>query len=309
MEYIIYKLNFQGPVHLGSKTLESSEYSFGADTLFSALCIEALKQGTEVLEELHQITESGKIALSDAFPYIAEEYYLPKPMLRIQDEAKSGNSVVKKAYKKLKYVPVLQFSEYLKGEFDVLNAGTMSKLGRSSMKNAVAIRGEEKTEPYRVGMYYFHEGSGLYLIIGYDDDDALMLVEELLESLSYSGIGGKRNAGLGRFTLMRGRMPKELKELLTAEGNYSMLLSGALPTEEELPNVLPEARYSLIKRSGFVASSAYAENQSRKRDLYLFKAGSCFKERFRGDIYDVSTKEGSHPVYRYAKPLFLGVNV
>ena len=50
----------------------------------------------------------------------------------------------------------------------------------------------------------------------------------------------------------------------------------------------------------------YAEEYRRKRDLYVFAAGSCFKNEFEGDIYDV-TNGGSHPVYRYAKPLFMGV--
>ena len=40
--------------------------------------------------------------------------------------------------------------------------------------------------------------------------------------------------------------------------------------------------------------------------MYVFAAGSCFKNEFEGDIYDV-TNGGSHPVYRYAKPLFMGV--
>ena len=55
-----------------------------------------------------------------------------------------------------------------------------------------------------------------------------------------------------------------------------------------------------------MASEFYAEEYRRKRDLYVFAAGSCFKNEFEGDIYDV-TNGGSHPVYRYAKPLFMGV--
>lgn len=87
-----------------------------------------------------------------------------------------------------------------------------------------------------------------------------------------------------------------------------MLLSVALPADDELENALENASYLLEKRSGFVASSDYAEEWRKKRDLYVFTAGSCFVNCFAGDIYDVS-EGGKHPVYRYAKPIFMGVSL
>ena len=86
----------------------------------------------------------------------------------------------------------------------------------------------------------------------------------------------------------------------------TMLLSGALPQDQELDAVLEKASYGLEKRSGFVSSENYADEQQKKNDLYLLKAGSCFETQFEGDIYDVGCG-GSHPVYRYAKALFVGV--
>ena len=47
-----------------------------------------------------------------------------------------------------------------------------------------------------------------------------------------------------------------------------MTLSSSLPREEELENVLKDARYRVIKKSGFAASTQYAKDQ-RKRDLYV----------------------------------------
>ena len=49
-----------------------------------------------------------------------------------------------------------------------------------------------------------------------------------------------------------------------------------------------------------------AKEARRKRDFHVFAAGSCFANQFLGDIFDVSTG-GAHPVYRYAKPLFMEV--
>ena len=59
------------------------------------------------------------------------------------------------------------------------------------------------------------------------------------------------------------------------------------------------------KRSGYVASENYADEWKRKR-IYMFFQRDRFEQRFEGDIYDVSDN-GKHPVYRYAKALFLGV--
>ena len=85
-----------------------------------------------------------------------------------------------------------------------------------------------------------------------------------------------------------------------------MLLSTALPRDEELEKSLEGATYLLEKRSGFVSSDKYADEQRKKKDMYVFMAGSYFVNCFDGDIYDVS-EGGSHPVYRYAKPMFMGV--
>ena len=47
--------------------------------------------------------------------------------------------------------------------------------------------------------FYFNDGNGLYIIVGFQDEKVKNLFEELLESLSYTGVGGKKSTGLGRF--------------------------------------------------------------------------------------------------------------
>ena len=126
-------------------------------------------------------------------------------------------------------------------------------------------------------------------------------------SLSYVGIGGERSSGLGKFELLRGKPDGTLMGLLDAEeADRYMLLSSALPSDEELEAVLTGSSNRLIKRSGFAYSPFSDQSPLRKRDLYVFASGSCFVKRFAGDIYDVS--DGSpHPVYRYARAMFMGV--
>ena len=309
MNYTVYRLIFDTAVHFGKKTLESAEYTFSADTLFSALCHEALKRGRETFDELLEGAKEGKMLFSDAFPYVGETdtYFLPKPMKRIEAEIEQGNSVVKKAYKKLKYIPAESLEEYLAGRYDVMKGNGIDSLGHFDMKTSASIRGEDNTMPYRVGLYYFNKGNGLYIIFGYCEDKDKELIDGLIDALSYSGLGGERSSGLGRFTPYEKKLPSKLAERMEMAGEQYMTLSAALPRDDELEKAVTDSQYLLIKRSGFIASDTYASQQMRKKDLYVFKSGSCFSSRFEGDVYDVSCGAGSHPVYRYAKPMFIAI--
>lgn len=309
MGYKLYKLQFLGGVHFGNSCLENSEYTFYADTLFSALCQEAMKTGDKALEKIYAAVKNGELIISDAFPYMGKVYYLPKPMKRVDVDENNGNSIIKKAFKKLKYIPVEKLDEYFAGKFDVLNAADFDELGDFYMKVSASVRGEEETKPYRVQTFYFKEGNGLYIIVKYASEEILHLFEDLLLNLSFSGIGGKRSSGMGKFELHTGNIPMCLEKRLEKTGRNYMTLSISLPKRDELSQVMEGAEYLLCKRSGFVASEQYCEKQMRKRDMYLFQSGSCFCQRFEGDIYDVSSNGGHHSVYRYAKPIFMEVGI
>ena len=302
MNYKIYKLAFTAPVHFGNGSLDESALNFCADTLFSALYIEALKLGME--DEFYDAVKNEKLLFSDAFPYIKEQYFLPKPMLYVEPR-EQGDSKQKKQYKKLKYIPAEKLSDYLSGKVNPEDC-SIHELGHAYSQVMAAVRRDDDTLPYRVGNYLFNDGNGLYIIAAMENEDVQFLLEDLLDSLSYAGIGGKRNSGKGRFVLHNGTSTNCLLNLLSKKSNRYMLLSSALPQQGELEAALADAAYLLQKRSGFVYSQNYAEEQMKKRDLYTMQAGSCFAAPFHGDIYDVN-EGGSHAVYRYAKGLFLGV--
>ena len=52
MKFAVYKLNFAAGVHLGTGTLVSGANTLPADTLFSALCMEAAQQGEKSIKTL-----------------------------------------------------------------------------------------------------------------------------------------------------------------------------------------------------------------------------------------------------------------
>lgn len=302
MEYVIYKLKFKTDVHFGNGMLNDSIYTFQADTLFSALYIEAVKIGLE--DTLYRAVSSGQLLFSDALPYIGEHYMIPKPRLYIEMGDK-GDSSDKKKFKRLKYLPITQLEAFLSGDMDLDGVSEM-KLGYFSQRTMAAVRTGGDTLPYQVGTYHFFEGNGLYLFVGYACEEYLRLAEELLTRVSYEGIGGKRASGLGRFELVKGKKEERSIRRLQREGECYMLLSCALPLKEEMEQALDQASYLLEKRSGFITSDTYADRSRKKKDLHVFSAGSCFHYRFLGGVYDVS-EGGGHPVYRYAIPMFMEV--
>ena len=302
MKYRSYHLSFPHGIHIGERNLDESLPEFRSDTLFSALYMEALKISDEMADRFLQGTSKGEILLSDAFPFIGETDYLPKPMWAVESPDQQGDSVIKKAFKALSYVPMNSIGTYLEGKLDaVAEKEKLSGLGRHWLKVSASIAGEEETRPYRVGSFHFGGGNGLFLIVGSEDNEKTDLTEELLRALSYTGIGGKRSAGFGRFCIERiGDLDSSAFE---DPGSLFMSLSTSLPTDAELEDACDGASFQLIRRGGFIASETYAPEQRKKKDLYVMSAGSCFLKKFSGDVYDVG-EGGSHPVYRYAKPIF-----
>ena len=302
MKYSIYKLKFNTGVHFGTGVLSESEYTFKADQLFSALYIEALKQGKE--NHLLEAASSGNLLFSDAFPYKDSQYMLPKPMVYIEPSDR-GKSKQKKAYKRLKFIPVESIGDFLAGTMNVED-NPMKNYGQYVQQSMAGVRTGEETQPYRVGTYYYNNGCGLYIIVAYKDEKEKVLADDLLEALSYVGIGGKKASGLGKFEITSASKTDKLIEMLQKKSEKNMLLSTALPRDDELENALLGASYLLERRSGFVFSEQYADELRKKKDLYVFTAGSCFENRFEGDIVDVSDG-GNHKVCRYAKPMFIGL--
>lgn len=301
------KLTFQAPVHFGDGRLSDGEYTCDAATLFSALFIEALKAGCA--DELLAAAKSGDFSISDAFPYIGERLYIPKPMACVSEpaasSAESGDSRARKANKALKYIPADKLGDFLSGSFDFVGELERFNNGVSFLRTKVNLTRStsEDAEPYHVGGYRFAPECGLFFLVGGTYD-----VRPLMEQLSYSGIGGKRSSGYGRFTFeVREDAPLHLVDG-SSFGERAMLLTSALPREAELTDSLLEgARYHLVRKGGFVQSTSHAPTPRKKRSLCLFAPGSVFERCFEGDVLDVNATPGAHPVYRYARAMWMEV--
>jgi len=187
-----------------------------AATLFSALFIEALKAGCA--DELLAAAKSGELSISDAFPYIGERLYIPKPMAcvseRAANSAESGDSRARKANKALKYIPADKLGDFLSGSFDFVGELERFNNGASFLRTKVNLTRStsDDAEPYHVGGYRFAPERGLFFLV-----DGTYDVRPLMEQLSYSGIGGKRSSGYGRFTF---EIREDIPLRLVDESNF-----------------------------------------------------------------------------------------
>ncbi|MGN1317647.1 MAG: type III-A CRISPR-associated RAMP protein Csm4 [Lachnospirales bacterium] len=311
MNYNIFKLRFKSPVHFGQGRLSSSSNTIYADTLFSALCIEAVKlYGDKGVDILLSLVKENGLRISDTFPYYKDVLLIPKPIISLNSsKIQQGNSKLKKKFKKLNYIPVDDIKSFIKSDYNPEYAtNILSDMTVENVVSKVAIKNDDDNLPYSVGTVSFKEDYGLYFIISYEDEKVLDMIDEIINSLSYTGIGGKISSGYGSFDYDILDIPNELKLGLESKSNLYMSLSISMASDDEIEFIVNSGSFELIKRSGFVASEKYNDTPVRKKDFYCFKAGSCFKSPFNGNIFNVSSVlGGKHNVYRYALPMLYNI--
>lgn len=316
MNYFLFKLRFQTAVHFGlfdsALSLYSSGDHFYADTLFSALCHMARDLWGETgVERLCGYVRDGKLRLSDSMPWCADRLYIPKPFVHAENR-NDVPSQLRKQVKKLAWIEIAAFSQFV----DALHGGEIFqprqvKFGSHDEQTRVSLDSGFST-PYQVGTYQFCRDCGLYFIAGCENGEVESCLTKLMEVLGFSGIGAKTSSGLGRFECQK--MPVEdskdqqLRWLRSALDNENtpdqLLLTTSLPTDEELDRALEGASFQLIRRSGF--ANCRGDSFYKKQTQYFLTAGSLLRNRFDGALYQVGSS-GSHPIFRYAVPIFLGV--
>lgn len=105
------------------------------------------------------------------------------------------------------------------------------------------------------------------------------MFDELFESLQYTGLGGKKSSGwedlnVG-FVIFR-----ENERQLTQKASLHLLLSTALPEDEELEDILKGATYMFAQKKWIYRFSNICRSANAKSDIYVFSAGSCFVNTF-----------------------------
>jgi len=325
MNYFLCKLRFITPLHIGdsesARSLDSSNMTICADTLFSALCHTALlTDGKAGIDKLVEYTLEDRLRFSDLHPYSGSRLFLPKPFM-LPCGYKENNKSIKdrKKMRKLSYIPLEMLDDFLasiRGEKDFEFEKAICSFGEHHLTTKASIRGNEQTVPYSVALFSFYNDCGLYLIIAYETDEELDYINELLRLLGLSGIGGKISSGYGKFELAEqikladasAPDPARLNGLLCASSaTRYLLLTSSLPKNDELKEAMESSSYGIIRRGGFIQSYGSRAGIFKKKTQYFFCSGSVFSRKYNGDIYNVSDNY-DHPVYRYSKPIFLGIS-
>lgn len=320
MKYKIIKLKFKTAIHLGENDIYSSYSYINCDTIFSALCIEKLKvYGNSSLNNFVNVCKTGKIKISNALPYIGDILYFPKPYAYIENNSdekdKQENKLDKKIMKKIEYIPINKFEDYISGKLEKDNLYQIlldfEKIGNYEIRTLVSNRNKENsTGPFNYILYRFNDNTGLYCVIAYEDENEFKDFVKMFTLLGMDGIGGKISAGFGKFDIDIEDISKYsilLRLLDVNSSNIVMTIATCLPKEDELKISMEYASYKLIKRGGYVSSTDYFNKPIKKHTLYAFVQGACFKNKFLGDIYNVNDV-GRHPVYRYLIPFYVKIN-
>lgn len=324
MTYLLYKLKFPNGIHVGANSsLELTNTTVSSDVFYSAFYAEYIRIFGENDRELFQLTENDEFKISDLLPFKEMKtetvFYVPKPFVndieRKQSNDENEQVVDRKKVKKLSYIPASRLNEY----FEFLETGKNfpeidDDFGEKELhtKNKVSRIGED-TELYNVEVFRFNKDSGLYFIVQLPEKWQERF-ENVLESLSLTGIGGKKSAGYGQFIReLKTENYKEdaiflhtnLKKISTS-GKY-LLLSSYLPQKDEIEKIKnKENGYQLIKRSGFVNSSKYSENPQKRKQVYMISSGAVLNFKPAGRLADLKL-HGNHSIYRMGKPIVIGV--
>ena len=324
MDYYLFKLRFEGAVHFGpadsALSLQASADHFCADTLFSALCHTAGSiWGEAGISRLCAQVQAGELLLSDSMPWREGDgrdvYYLPKPCA-VSQTRQEIPSELRKAMKRLSWIPVEDmdaFRDSLAGK--ALYCPKEEPFGEAGARTQAAICDGRDTTPYQVGTFRFLPSCGLYFLAACSGDAQAQQLQTLVNALGMSGIGGKVSAGYGAFSVEDVILLNEPfdaqtqwlhESLVCPKPKRYLLLTTSLPADEELEEALQGAMFQLVRRGGYVQSETFADAPQRKRTQVFLAAGAMLERPFSGALYSVAQK-GVHPVYRYAKPMMLGV--
>lgn len=316
-KFLVARLNMEGPLHIskGGDDFEGSGELIHSDTLKSALYVCALQLFSPDEFDFENYWDSFQ--LSSAFPYYKEEYFFPKPFVKLPVDIPpiGGEAKKNKILKKLKYLGQGVFEQVLMGEnLEVSpeqllgNKKFLSEKYQDAADKPIRILGkdlqqrvyvpkawkaeeqerdgntyliQEDLQTFYVEKLYFHQEAGLYILFQNLSSTFKPQLEALLRLLGDNGIGTDRNFGFGRF----GFSSLESLELeLPEQASNWTNLSLYCPDGESLQNaeinqeILANSAYNLLKRDGWISSpNEEKHNALRKRSIYMFEEGSVFQ--------------------------------
>lgn len=333
-QFIIYKLHFTAPVHLGDSRDDYgvSLQTIASDTMYSSLISCLAKMG-------ESIPDNGDLGctISSLFPFYQKNQqseallFFPRPLRQslpnLKDMAKA------KDVKKVSWLDLGYFKKVLNNEpifDDPKNVDKAKGKYLTDYENfdkdflhvddnpTARVRiesriGHEDAVPFYMDKVTFKDYSGLYFMAEGDTS----LVDKAMGLLQHEGVGTDRNVGNGFFEYEKSTISLELPD----DSAYSMALSSYVPeSKQQLVEVLYSdmVAYDFVRRGGWITT--YPHNTLRKNAIYMFTYGSVIKKQTNG--VTVSGKVNidlrpeiefepkvDHPIWRCGRSIFIPIKL
>lgn len=344
----VYRLRPKGGFHFGLHGIdaEQSAERCPSDTLYAALLVEARLAGRPFFAPLEHADDQPldpPLLLSSCYPYIGDVLLLPCPRLRLplHDDVEGR----RKLLKNLAYVSPTIFRLILEQGEHTLEEYLNWADGSAGAKGALLMGGQvwaahadgtfprhdafwhvdttphvtvdrlrESSAYYQVGQVRFAETCGLYVLCQERHPSAADGLLELLQRLGDSGLGGRRNQGLGAFAVAA---PTTLELPVINDPQRLVLLSRYRPSAAEIAGGVlgKDASYDLVRVGGYLQTPDSNTAAQRRRNLRLLSEGSVIHippdTPPIGTICDVrpiyKTAQFPHPVWRYGLALGVGI--
>lgn len=314
MNLQLVRLRFRQPLHLSRgklNTYESSEHTLHSDTVQAALFVCAL----QLYDVATALDFQDTVRVSSAFPFVGDEFWLPRPLNPWLDE----DPETRKELKKIKYLKKAHFEQALHGQkppvSELLEYGDVwKKIWKDDVTQRVLIdRVNAGSTPFYLEKLYpanWHRDRGLFVLLKNEGFDAARL-KSLFRLLGDNGIGLQRSLGNGTFDIEN----LEIEDFLLAlpeSGSAWVNLSLYRPADEEQVGKiqLEHSHYQLLKRGGWLSSPDDTVHMSlRKKSVLMFSEGSVLafgSGEPKGRIEEIQPEwKGIHPVFRDGRGIFL----
>ena len=322
-EFSVFKFHFNSPLHLsrGRGDYDSSESILHSDTIIAALMV--------AYKNIYQDDEKEffeTLIISSAFPFFDNEYFFPKPFLKMPAFENEDSLSIAKKYKKINWLSQSHFENVINNtgllwkENDIVFNSSFISANADSLRKAQFWMNEiqqrvqipnsgDDTKPYYIERIRFHENGGLYFLID-GNTEAIQKINSCMEWLGDQGIGTDKSVGNGQFNPSLEKMKLKLPA-----SDSGILLSLYCPNEEERNDgFLENAKYNIIKRGGYIASASDESNITlQKKSIFMFTEGSVFPQflKRKGSIVDLNPDANivKHPVWRDGRSFFIPINL
>jgi CRISPR-associated protein Csm4 len=313
MNLQLVRLRFRQPLHLSRgklNTYESSEHTLHSDTVQAALFVCAL----QLYDEATALDFQDAVQVSSAFPFVGDEFWLPRPLnLRLDDAPGT-----RKELKKIKYLKKAHFEQALRGEkppvSELLEYGDIwKKIWKDDVTQRVLIdRVNAGSTPFYLEKLYpenWHSDRGLFVLIKNQGFDVAKL-KSLFRLLGDNGIGLQRSLGNGTFDIENLEI-EDFSLALPDSGSAWVSLSLYRPEKEDAEKIKGSktSHYQLLKRGGWLSSPDDMAHMSlRKKSVLMFSEGSvlAFGGEPKGKIEEIQPEWNKiHTVFRDGRGIFL----